>query len=87
MRDLYGVGLRRRLLQYLGEFLKNRSFRVKIDQVLSTRFCQETRVPQGGVLSVTLFALKIRQITGQIALGDLPHSMSMTYRFPIATLT
>ena len=44
MRNLYGVGLRERLPQYLGEFLKNRSFRVKIDQVLSSRFTQETGV-------------------------------------------
>ena len=69
-------------------FFKNRSFRVKIVQVLSSRFYQVTGVPQGGVLSVTLFALKIGQITGQIALDDrlltslYVDDLQISYRHP-----
>ena len=45
---------------YIEEFLLPQRFQVRLDGVVSVKYIQETGVPQGGVLSVTLFALKIK---------------------------
>jgi len=59
MKDLFDVGLRGRLPIFIGNFLKDRQFQVRLATHLSTLFDQEMGVPQGSILSVTLFALKI----------------------------
>ena len=64
-RDIYDSGLRGRMPLYFGNFLTHRSFRVKIGDALSMTYYQETGVPQGGVVSESLLALKIRGITSQ----------------------
>jgi ribonuclease HI len=66
LRDLFEMGLRGRLPQYIREFLKNRHFKVQINDHSSNRYIQEEGVPQGCVLSVTLFAIKINQISAHI---------------------
>ena len=43
---------------FIEGFLKNRQFSVRLGACLSGMFDQEIGVPQGSVLSVTLFALK-----------------------------
>ena len=51
---------------YNKKFLENRQFKVKINLSFSNNYVQETGVPRGGVLSVTLFALKFTGITKYI---------------------
>ena len=64
--DMHRVSLSGRLPIYIAEFLKHRTLNVKIGNYMSERKVQQNGVPQGSVLSVTLFALKINGIIGQI---------------------
>ena len=69
MRDLYDLGIRGRLPIFIASFLSNRHFRVRIGTVLSDPHDQELGVPQGSVLSVTLFSLKINSAANSIPRG------------------
>ena len=62
LSDLFKAGLRGYLPQFVAKFLNNRQFRVRVGSALSDHFCQENGVPQGSILSVTLFNLKINNI-------------------------
>ena len=62
MRDLYNLGLRGRLPIFIQNFLSNRVFRVRLGSTFSELHNQEMGVPQGSILSVTLFLLKINSI-------------------------
>lgn len=64
LRDLHCMGFRGRLPLFLSAFLTARSFRVRIGSTLSHPFPQDIGVPQGSVLSVTLFSIKINSIAG-----------------------
>lgn len=66
LRDLFDYGMRGRLPRFIAQFLHDRTFQVKIDDILSTNHEQECGVPQGGVLSVTLFAVKINGVADVI---------------------
>ena len=66
LRDLYAMGLRGRLPIYIREFLTHRYFRVRVGNTFSDWYSQEQGVPQGSVLSVTLFAIKINGLAAQI---------------------
>jgi len=69
MKDLHQAGLRGRLPCFIQGFLQNRQFSVRLGACLSKLFDQEMGVPQGRVLSVTLFALKINSIVKAISPG------------------
>ena len=69
IQDLHKAGLRGSLPKYLTAFLAERLFSVKIKNHLSTVKLQQNGIPQGSVLSVTLFILKINGIT-----KDIPRS-------------
>ena len=60
------MGLRGRLPLFIKEFLNNRQFRVRIGTTLSDLFAQEEWVPQGSILSVTLFIIKIDSLAKAI---------------------
>jgi len=60
MQDMFEAGLRGRLPQFIGNFMKDRQFRIRFG--LSDWHTQETGGPQGCILSVTLFLLKINSI-------------------------
>ena len=62
LRDLHTANLRGRLPQFISEFLSDRQFRVRVGSCLSDAYSQEMGVPQGSILSVTLFILKINSI-------------------------
>ena len=62
VRDMHNVGLRGRLPLYIAEFLKHRTLSVRIGNHISEKREQQNGVPQGSVLSVTLFALKINDV-------------------------
>lgn len=62
MKDLHSMGLRGNLPLFIHNFLKDRTFQVRLGTVLSNVYNQEMGVPQGSILSVTLFSIKINGI-------------------------
>uniref|UniRef100_A0A147BLN2 Putative tick transposon n=1 Tax=Ixodes ricinus TaxID=34613 RepID=A0A147BLN2_IXORI len=62
LKDLYSYGIRGRMLRCIRDFLTDRTFQVRLGCTLSDPFVQENGVPQGGILSVILFAVKINSI-------------------------
>jgi hypothetical protein len=62
LRDLHDAGLRGKLPIFIQNFLKDRTFRVRLGSTLSECFQQEMGVPQGCILSVILFILKFNKI-------------------------
>ena len=72
--DLYKLGLRGLLPRYIAAFLESRYFRVKIGNTLSNQYEQKNGVPQGAVLSVLLFAIKINGVV-----QNLPTNPSFTF--------
>lgn len=70
LQDLSAIGIRGNMLNVIESYLSNRTFRVRIGNVLSKPYVQETGVPQGGVLSCTLFIVKMNSLRNFI-----PHNM------------
>ena len=62
LRDLYNLGFRGRLPMFIKNFLFERTFRVRVGSTLSNSQHQEEGIPQGSILSVTLFSIKINNI-------------------------
>ena len=69
LKDLHNMGLRGRLPNLIKAFLTDRKFQVRIGTTLSDIQQQEEGVPQGSILSVTLFNIKINSITNCLNLG------------------
>ena len=67
LQDLHNLGLRGRLPQFIKNFLTNRSFQVKIGSTKSEQKTQEEGVPQGSIISTTLFNIKINNITKELS--------------------
>ena len=62
MKDLHKLGLKGRLPLFIQNFLSDRTFNVRIGNTLSDIIKQEQDVPQGSILSPTLFGIKINDI-------------------------
>lgn len=73
IRDLHRMGLRGRLPLFIQQFLKVRYFKTRIGSTYSDNHSQQNGIPQGSVLSVTLFAIKINEIISQIPADDRFH--------------
>ena len=58
VRNLKNVGLEGRMAVFLKNILQDRRFNVRIRNILSEEKVREMDVPQGSVLSVTLFSIK-----------------------------
>ena len=57
------MGLRGNLPIFIGNFLSDRTFQIHLGTILSDKiFHQEEGVPQGAILSTTLFNVKINDI-------------------------
>ena len=69
MKDLFDAGLRGWLPLFIQGFLHNRQFQVRLGSHMSDSFDQEMGVPQGSILSVILFALKINSIVKNLSPG------------------
>ena len=69
MKNLHDMDLRGRLPLFIQNFLSERKFRVRVGTSLSDSYDQEMGVPQGSILSVTLFIVKINSITSCIRNG------------------
>ena len=68
-KDLFDLGLRGHLPTFISNFLSDRSFRVRVGSVLSEEQEQEEGVPQGSILSTTLFNIKINNIVTAVRDG------------------
>lgn len=66
LRDLHYMGFRGRLPIFISNFLSNRFFQVQLGTTFSRPRLQEQGVPQGSILSVTLFSIKINSIAKEI---------------------
>ena len=55
--------LRGHLPVFVENFMRDREFNVRIGTTMSDNFIQEMGVPQGSIISPTLFNLKINSIT------------------------
>ena len=56
------LGLKGRLPMFIQSFLADRTIQVRIGSTLSDLYDQEQGVPQGSILSTTLFNIKINNI-------------------------
>lgn len=66
MHSLREMGLGGNLLYYIGNFLQNRTFRTKVGSYLSASYVQENGVPQGSVISPTLFSVALNSIADTV---------------------
>ena len=62
MKVIHKLGLRGRLPIFIENLLADRTMQVRVGSTLSDLYDQEQGVPQGGVLSTTLFNIKINDI-------------------------
>ena len=62
IRDLYHAGLRGRLSRFIVNFLKESNFKVQVNDVISENQSQEEGIPQGSVVSPSLFILRINKL-------------------------
>ena len=62
MRDLHDLGIRGRLATFIENFLADRWIQVRVGSTLSEKIDQAQGVPQGSILSTTLFNIKINSI-------------------------
>ena len=69
LNDLYSFGIRGRLADFISTFLNDRQFKVRVGDIFSDSHEQEMGVPQGSILSVTLFSVKINSIVKSVCPG------------------
>ena len=65
-QDLHDMSLWGNLSIFIGNFLTDRTFQIHLGTILSDVFHQEEGVPQGAILSTTLFNVKINDIVKQV---------------------
>ena len=63
---LFKCGIRGSMGVFLKNFLSERSFKVRVGNQQSEKYIQENGVPQGGVLSVALFAVMVNDIGDEL---------------------
>ena len=69
LADLWDLGFRGHLPRFIQNFLSERSFRFRVGSTLSELHEQEMVVPQGSILSPTLFSIKINNIVKAVLKG------------------
>ena len=74
MQQLHKFGLRGELPKIIENFLSDRKFRVRVGSTLSEEYKQEMGVPQGGVLSCTLFNIAINTVV-EVVRGLVSYSL------------
>lgn len=72
LQNLVDWGLGGNIIRFLKAFLTNRSFRVSIGSHLSAGFSEETGVPQGSVIAVTLFLIAMTGLESVLPRGITP---------------
>ena len=69
MSDLHDFGIRGRFAYFISAFLNEHQLRVRVGDTFSNPHKQEMGVPQGSILSVTLFSVKINNIVKSVFPG------------------
>ena len=62
LTDLFDMGLKGKLPNFISNFLSDREFNVRVNSTYSDIQEQKMGVPQGSILSVTLFSIKINSL-------------------------
>ena len=62
LKDLHNFGIKGRLPNFIKSFLEDRTIQVRVGSTLSDLYDQEQGVPQGAILSTTLFNVKLNDI-------------------------
>ena len=62
LKRMHDIGLRGNLPNFINNFMDVRKFKVKVGNRLSSQHIQQNGVPQGSVLSPTLFLLMIKDV-------------------------
>ena len=62
LQELYDIGLRGNLPVFVQNFLKNRTIQVKLEGFLSSLYHLDNGLPQGSIISVTLFLIAINKM-------------------------
>ena len=70
LSDLYDLDFRGHLPTFIDWFLSHQLFHVRAGSTLSDMYEQEMRVPQGSILSLVLFSLKINNIVKSVSKGS-----------------
>ena len=63
------MGLKGRLPIFISEFLSDRQFKLRVGSTHSDYYEQEMGVPQGSILSPTLFSIKINSLAKTLTFG------------------
>lgn len=87
MKELHKAGMRGKLPILIEDFMSDRKFQVKLCGKLSRQYDQDMGVPQGSVLSVTLFLIGINTVKNilnefikvSIYVDDIRASIPVTY--------
>lgn len=66
LKNLHDCGVRGNMMRFISDFMNNRTFRVRVGKNISSLRPMENGVPQGSVLSVTLFLVAINDIVSGI---------------------
>ena len=75
------MGIKGRSPLFIDNFLKGRKFKVRLDNTHSSLYPQEEGVPQGSILSPTLFTVKINSIIDALPEGIENLYMLMIWLF------
>ena len=62
LKDLFDMGLKGKLPNIISNFLSDREFNVRVKSTYSDMQEQEMGIPQGSILSVTLFSIQINSL-------------------------
>ena len=62
LRQIHELGYRGHMSYFIKNFLQDRKFKVRVGGIFSSDFEQQQGVPQGSVMSCTLFALSLIHI-------------------------
>ena len=69
MKDLHAIALRGHLPFFIKNFLASTHFRMCVKATYSNLHSQELGVPQGRILAMTLFGVKLNSITAAVKRG------------------
>ncbi|KAI3387413.1 hypothetical protein SNEBB_002003 [Seison nebaliae] len=73
LNEMNKMGIGGNMMKFTRNYLQNRSFHIRQDQQLSHNFIQHEGVPQGGVLSVTLFLIAINGLPQAVGESKNPN--------------
>ena len=68
LAKLKDIGMKGQLPNFIKNFLQDRKFKVRIDNSMSEEFTQQNGIPQGSVLSCTLFHLAINDLVKDLGI-------------------